>query len=191
MKETLAVSMKKRLPWLIALLFLGMFVSSVVGMFEGIVSKVAILVCFQSLILDMAGNVGTQSLAVTIRVLMDEEITFKTRLALVWKEVKIGMANGGLLGIVSFLCIGVYVWLFKGNSILYGFAVSACVGISLVLAMAISSFAGTVIPLFFHKIKVDPAVASGPLITTINDLVAVVTYYGMAWLMLFHLFHLA
>ena len=94
MKETLAVSMKKRLPWLIALLFLGMFVSSVVGMFEGIVSKVAILVCFQSLILDMAGNVGTQSLAVTIRVLMDEEITFKTRLALVWKEVKIGMANG-------------------------------------------------------------------------------------------------
>ena len=126
---------------------------------------------------------GTQSLAVTIRVLMDEEITFKTRLALVWKEVKIGMANGGLLGIVSFLCIGVYVWLFKGNSILYGFA--------LVLAMAISSFAGTVIPLFFHKIKVDPAVASGPLITTVNDLVAVVTYYGMAWLMLFHLFHLA
>ena len=191
MKETLAASMKKRLPWLIALLFLGMFVSSVVGMFEGIVSKVAILVCFQSLILDMAGNVGTQSLAVTIRVLMDEEITFKTRLALVWKEVKIGMANGGLLGIVSFLCIGVYVWLFKGNSILYGFAVSACVGISLVLAMAISSFAGTVIPLFFHKIKVDPAVASGPLITTVNDLVAVVTYYGMAWLMLFHLFHLA
>mgnify|MGYP000267201613 CR=1 FL=1 len=76
MKETLAASMKKRLPWLIALLFLGMFVSSVVGMFEGIVSKVAILVCFQSLILDMGGNVGTQSLAVTIRVLMDEEITF-------------------------------------------------------------------------------------------------------------------
>ena len=191
MKETLAVSMKKRLPWLIALLFLGMFVSSVVGMFEGVVSKVAILVCFQSLILDMAGNVGTQSLAVTIRVLMDEDITFKTRLALIWKEVKIGMANGGLLGIVSFLCIGVYVWLFKGNSILYGFAVSACVGISLLLAMAISSLAGTVIPLFFHKIKVDPAVASGPLITTVNDLVAVVTYYGMAWLMLFHLFHLA
>lgn len=191
MKETLAVSMKKRLPWLIALLFLGMFVSSVVGMFEGIVSKVAILVCFQSLILDMAGNVGTQSLAVTIRVLMDEDITFKTRLALIWKEVKIGMANGGLLGIVSFLCIGVYVWLFKGNSILYGFAVSACVGISLLLAMAISSLAGTVIPLFFHKIKVDPAVASGPLITTVNDLVAVITYYGMAWLMLFHLFHLA
>ena len=191
LEEPVRESVKKRLPWLVLLLGLGLLVSSVVGVFEKVVAQLTIIICFQSLILDMAGNVGTQSLAVTIRVLMDEEITFKTRLALVWKEVKIGMANGGLLGIVSFLCIGVYVWLFKGNSILYGFAVSACVGISLVLAMAISSFAGTVIPLFFHKIKVDPAVASGPLITTVNDLVAVVTYYGMAWLMLFHLFHLA
>lgn len=191
MKETLLTSMKKRLPWLVALLFLGMFVSSVVGMFEGIVSKIAILVCFQSLILDMAGNVGTQSLAVTIRVLMDDDITFKNKLALVWKEVKIGIANGGLLGLVSFICIGAYICLFKGKSLLYGFTVSACVGISLLLAMAISSLSGTVIPLFFHKIKVDPAVASGPLITTVNDLVAVVTYYGMAWLTLIHLFHLA
>ena len=191
MKETLLTSMKKRLPWLVALLFLGMFVSSVVGMFEGIVAKIAILICFQSLILDMAGNMGTQSLAVTIRVLMDDDITFKKRLALVWKEVKIGIANGGLLGIVAFVFIGIYVCIFKDKSLLYGFSVSACVGVSLVLAMAISSFAGTVIPLFFHKIKVDPAVASGPLITTVNDLVAVVTYYGMAWLMLIQIFHLA
>ena len=52
------------------------------------------------------------------------------------------------------------------------------------LAMVISSLVGTIIPLFFHKIKVDPAVASGPLITTINDLVAVVTYYGLVWLLM-------
>ena len=57
--------------------------------------------------------------------------------------------------------------------------------------MVVSSMIGTIVPMFFHKIHVDPAVASGPLITTVNDLVAVVTYYGMAWLMLFHLFHLA
>lgn len=62
--------------------------------------------------------------------------------------------------------------------------VSGCVGISLVLAMMVSSMVGTVIPMFFHKIKVDPAVASGPLITTVNDLVAVVTYYGLAFLFL-------
>lgn len=191
MKETLAVSLRKRMPWLVALLFLGMFVSTVVGMFEEIVAKVAILVCFQSLILDMAGNVGTQSLAVTIRVLMDDQITMKKRAALVWKEVKVGMAGGALLGSVSVAVIGLYVALVKGTSLFYAFSVAGCVGIALVMAMTISSFAGTVIPLFFHRIKVDPAVASGPLITTVNDLVAVITYYGTAWLMLIRIFRLA
>ena len=77
-----------------------------------------------------------------------------------------------------------YVHAFKGYAWAGAFAVSGCVGISLVLAMMVSSMVGTVIPMFFHKIKVDPAVASGPLITTVNDLVAVVTYYGLAFLFL-------
>ena len=66
----------------------------------------------------------------------------------------------------------------------HAFLISGCVGISLVVAMVISSLVGTLVPLFFHKIKVDPAVASGPLITTVNDLVAVVTYYGLSWVFL-------
>ena len=64
------------------------------------------------------------------------------------------------------------------------FMISGCVGVSLLVAMVISSLVGTLVPMFFHKIKVDPAVASGPLITTVNDLVAVITYYGLAWLLL-------
>ena len=72
----------------------------------------------------------------------------------------------------------------------YAFLISGCVGISLVVAMVISSMVGTVIPMFFHKIKIDPAVASGPLITTVNDLVAVVTYYGLAWLLLIHVLNM-
>ena len=59
------------------------------------------------------------------------------------------------------------------------------------VAMVVSSMVGTLIPMFFHKIKIDPAVASGPLITTINDLVAVVSYYGLSWLFLIELFHMA
>ena len=182
--ESLIESMKKRMPWLIALLVLGMLVSTVVGMFETVVSQVAIIVCFQSLILDMAGNVGTQSLAVTIRVLMDENLKAKQKLQLVLKEMKVGLTNGLLLGGLSFLCIGFYISTFKGKPLLYAFTISACVGVSLMVAMAISSLVGTVVPMFFHKIKIDPAVASGPLITTVNDLVAVVTYYGLAWIFL-------
>lgn len=68
---------------------------------------------------------------------------------------------------------------------------SGCVGLSLIVSMVISSLAGTLIPMLFHKIHIDPAVASGPLITTINDLVAVVVYYGLAMVVLIDLFHLA
>lgn len=184
LRETTGRSMKKRLPWLVVLLGLGMLVSSVVGVFEGVVAALPIVICFQSLVLDMAGNVGTQSLAVTIRVLMDENVTGKQKMMLLGKEMKIGLLNGGLLGILALVLLGVYVHAFKGYAWAGAFAVSGCVGISLVLAMMVSSMVGTVIPMFFHKIKVDPAVASGPLITTVNDLVAVVTYYGLAFLFL-------
>lgn len=184
LRETTKESMKKRLPWLIILLFLGMGVSSVVGAFEAVVAVLPIVMCFQSLILDMAGNVGTQSLAVTIRVLMDENLTGKQKLHLVWKEMKVGYVNGLLLGSLAFVFIGIYIACFKHNAWLQAFLISGCVGVSLMVAMVISSLVGTLIPIFFHKIKIDPAVASGPLITTVNDLVAVVTYYGLAWLFL-------
>lgn len=191
LRETTVQSMKKRMPWLIVLLFLGMGVSTVVGAFEGVVAALPIVICFQSLILDMAGNVGTQSLAVTIRVLMDEDLTGKDKLSLVIKEMKVGFSNGLLLGILSLVCLGLYIKFFKGYTIYKAFMVSGCVGISLLVAMVISSLVGTLVPLFFHKIKVDPAVASGPLITTVNDLVAVVTYYGLAWVLLIECFHFA
>ncbi|MBP3233234.1 MAG: magnesium transporter [Eubacterium sp.] len=189
LQEPLRESMKKRLPWLIILLGLGMIVSSVVGMFDKVVAQLTLIMAFQSLILDMAGNVGTQSLAVTIRVLTDENLTFKQKGHLVTKEMRVGLCNGLLLGIISFVLVGLYIMLIKGKTLGFSFAVSGCIGVSLLLAMVISSAVGTLIPLFFKRIKVDPAVASGPLITTVNDLVAVVTYYGMSWILLLNVLH--
>jgi magnesium transporter len=132
----------------------------------------------------MAGNVGTQSLAVTIRVLMDENINKNKVIRLILKEIRIGFANGLILGLTSFVFIGLYLLLLKGNEILFAFSVSGCVGIALIVAMVIASCVGTTVPLFFKKINIDPAVASGPLITTVNDLVAVLSYYGIAWFLL-------
>ena len=191
LNETTKESMKKRLPWLLILLFLGILVSSVVGVFETVVAVLPVVICFQSLILDMAGNVGTQSLAVTIRVLMDENLTAGQKVGLVYKEVKVGLTNGIFLGLLAFFVIGLYLLVFKGNSALHAFMVSGCVGVALMVAMMFSSLVGTLIPMFFHRLKVDPAVASGPLITTVNDLVAVVTYYGLAWILLINVFHLS
>ena len=172
------------------MLLLGLLVSVVVGAFEKVVAQLTLIMAFQSLILDMSGNVGTQSLAVTIRVLMDENLTFRNKLRLVGKEMRVGFFNGLILGVLSFAMVGLYIMLFKHKTMLFSFAVSGCIGVSLILAMLISSAVGTLIPLFFKKIKVDPAVASGPLITTVNDLVAVVTYYGMSWILLLNVLKL-
>ena len=191
LKETTRESMKKRLPWLVILLFLGMLVSTVVGVFETVVAVIPIVICFQSMILDMSGNVGTQSLAVTIRVLMDENLTKGQRAMLVLKEMRVGMANGLFLGSLAFAFVGVYITLLKNYPAGNAFVISGCVGIALMVAMIISSMVGTLIPMFFHRIHVDPAVASGPLITTVNDLVAVVSYYGLAWILLINVAGLA
>lgn len=190
LKEPLKRSIGKRLPWLMVLLGLGLMVSSVVGMFEHVVAHLTLIVSFQSLILDMAGNVGTQSLAVTIRVLMDEQISGRQKLFLIGKEARVGLVNGLILGTLSVVCIGLYLVALKGQTVMMAFSVSLCTGIALLLSILLSSICGTAVPLAFKKMNVDPAVASGPLITTINDLVAVVSYYGLAWLLLIRVLHI-
>lgn len=188
--EPLGQSIKKRMPWLMVLMALGLLVSTIVGLFESVIAQLTIIISFQSLILDMAGNVGTQSLAVTIRVLMDKQISGKDKLLLVWKETKVGLTNGLLLGLLSVVLISVYLFFLKGQPLTFALAVSLCIAIALLVSIVFSSICGTTIPMLFQKMKVDPAVASGPLITTVNDLIAVVTYYGLAWLFLLQLLHL-
>ena len=184
LKEPLKESLKKRVPWLLILLMLGMIVSSVINMFETVIVGLPIIVTFQSVILGMSGNVGTQSLAVTIRVLMDEELSFKEMVGFVFKEIRVGLCNGLIVGAIAVVFTGMFIWIARGQAIGSAFAISGCIGGALALAMLISSFVGTIIPIILDKIGFDPAVASGPLISTINDLVAAVTYYGLAWLLL-------
>ncbi len=187
LNEPLKNSVRKRLPWLVLLLCLGLGVSSVVGVFEHVVAQLPLVVLFQSMVLDMAGNTGTQTLAVTIRVISDTELTAKQKFHHVIKEMRVGMTNGFLLGIVACLLVGFYITIAKGKPVMMGFATSACIGFSLLVTMIISSSLGSLIPMGFKKIGVDPAVASGPLITTINDMIAVITYYGLSWIFLINL----
>lgn len=187
--ENLLASMKKRVPWLVALLFMGLAVSAVVGMFEGVVDALPMIVSFQSLILGMAGNVGTQSLAVTVRTLGNGEgDSLKNQLLAIFKEIRIALLNGVVLGVISFLIVGGYLLAFGGGySGAFVLAAAGCVGLSMCFAMAVSGLTGAAIPVCLYRLGVDPAVASGPLITTVNDLVAVLSYYGLAWALLLNL----
>ncbi len=186
--ETLFASMKKRIPWLVALLFMGLAVSAVVGLFESVVDALPMIVSFQSLILGMAGNVGTQSLAVTVRALSsNEESDWKDHFLTIIKEVRVALLNGIVLGAVSFLIVSVYLLIFASYGAAFVISAAGCVGLAMCFAMTISGFTGTVIPICLYRMKIDPAVASGPLITTINDLVAVLSYYGLAWALLLNI----
>lgn len=191
-EEPVRLSIKKRIPWLIVLLFLGLLVSSVIGVFEAVIATIPVIVFFQSMILDMAGNVGTQSLAVTIRNLWDNpsEEEKKRQRKSVFKELKIGFINGILIGAVSFVVVLAYLAITQqeiitGNGYLFTdtLLVGGIIGVSMLVALTLSSVVGTVFPILLSKMRIDPAVASGPFITTINDIVSVIVYYGLTFLL--------
>ena len=98
--------------------------------------------------------------------------------------MRVALLNGLLIGSFSVLLVGSYLAVIGRHGFALSFATSGCVGAALCFAMTISGFTGAAIPMCFHKFGIDPAVASGPLITTVNDLVAVVSYYGLAWALL-------
>lgn len=185
LKEPLFKSISKRVPWLLILLGLGLVVSFIIQGFQShIPQSLIILYTFQSLILGMSGNTGTQSLGVTIRVLSGEELSRKEKVLFILKELRVGACNGLLIGLLAFVAIGAFLQFITPQQIaglgISGFTISGGIGISLFAAMVVASLDGTLVPLLFKKIGVDPAVASGPLITTLNDLVAVCTYYGFS-----------
>lgn len=187
--ESMFLSIKKRLPWLVALLFLGLLVSSLISGFEAVVAALPVIVFFQSLILDMAGNTGTQSLAVTIRMLSVEETKARDLAKLCFKEIRIGFFNGLILSVLSFAFVFCFLWITKQSvsgdvyNHIEALKAAGIVSLSLLCAMTICSFIGSAVPILFMKIKIDPAVASGPFITTLNDIIAIVLYYGLAYLL--------
>ncbi len=171
----------KRLPWLISLLFLGLAVSGISRFFEGVVDELPMLVAFQPLLLGMAGNAGTQSLAVTMRGLVREE---KTRPRMILSEMRIAFLAGLVIGAISFFAIWGYLCLILNYSSVFAASAAFCIGISSTVSMTVSGVTGSAIPIILCRLGADPAVASGPLITTVSDLCALVCYYSIAWAML-------
>ena len=183
--ESVFKSIGKRMPWLFILLGLGLMTSLIISGFEPVVDALPLLVFFQSLILDMAGNTGTQSLAVTIRVISNEQTTKKDVAKLILKELKVGLLNGLIIGSISFCVVLLFLMFVKSKDagMIYNLKIATSIGISMLASIIVANAAGTIIPVIFKKCKVDPAVASGPLITTLNDIIAVSIYYGLAWIL--------
>jgi len=169
--ETSFQAALKRLPWLVTLLFLGMSTASLISHYEILISEASILAVFISLITGTAGNAGTQSLAVAVRKLAvsdDKELNF---FSLILSEIFTGIITGAVTGVVIFLVVGFW----KQN-----FPLGLVIGIAMLCAITIANLAGSLIPLLMDKIGFDPAVASGPFITTLSDLTSVLIYFNIA-----------
>ena len=164
-------SAAKRLPWLVALLFLGMGTASLIDHFDGLVSRASVLAIFISLITGTAGNAGTQSLAVSVRRISLNDDENKSFFALILAEITTGLVTGAVTGLTIFVVVS----LWKGN-IMLGLAV----GVAMFCAITVANLAGSLIPVGMDRLGFDPAVASGPFISTMSDLTSVFIYFSIA-----------
>ncbi|GEL13604.1 magnesium transporter MgtE [Lapidilactobacillus concavus DSM 17758] len=161
----------KRLPWLITLLFLGMLTATLINHYEALLSTASILAVFISLITGTAGNAGTQSLAVAVRRLAVNGDNKPKIWRLVLSEVLTGLVTGVITGLTVMLIVGIW----KQNLIL-----GVTIGLAMAAAITVANLAGSLIPMLMEKIGFDPAVASGPFITTLSDLTSVLIYFSIA-----------
>lgn len=162
---------KKRSPWIIALMFFGLITGSVIGGFEETLESVVLLAAFIPMIMDSGGNVGTQSLAVSVRGLALGTIEKNS----FWRMVRREFMTGAMIGAICMVLIAVLVSIFYGNWVL-----GLIVGVSILCTLSVSAVVGAIIPLLINRLNFDPAIASGPFITTLNDIIGLLIYFSIA-----------
>ncbi len=177
-KQNIFKSAFKRLPWLLGLLVLSLIIALITAQFEAVIQATVALAFFQPLILDVGGDVASQTLAVTLIALNNEDDTIKQTGR---KEVISGIITGLVIAIVAFIITYLYGLLMKSPAPIL---LAAVVSLSLLVTVAIGFLFGLFVPLILHKLKLDPAVASGPFITTSIDILSLLVYFGLAVLIL-------
>jgi magnesium transporter len=170
-QTSILTSAARRLPWLILLLFIGLGTGLIMSRYEATLDQIVILAFFLPLIAGMTGNTGTQSLAVVIRGLVNQEMNTVVVMKLISREAGVGI----LIGLVCSFLVATVSYMWQGS-----LSFSIVIGISLFLCLIVGTLAGTIIPLILYRFNVDPAVASGPFITTINDIFSLLIYFNLA-----------
>ncbi len=180
LRESAVIGAKRRLPWLLLLLVLNVFVAMVLNNYVETIDQIVALVLFQPIILGMAGNIGTQSLAVTVLSISKESLHHRVDIMKhLIKEFSVGLVNGLILGLLAFLMAYTFLSIVQVGTV-EPRLVAMVVGLSVFIALSVSAFLGSAIPLILNAMKIDPAIASGPFITTINDITALVVYFSLA-----------
>ena len=166
---------KSRFSWLLVNLLTAVVASIVIGFFEASIEKVVALAILMPIVASMGGNAGTQTLTVAVRALAVKELTASNALKIISKETFIGGINGIIFAIIISL-----VSMYWFQDLMLGIII----GLAMVLNLIVAGFAGTIIPLTLDRLKIDPALASGVILTTITDVFGFLSFLGLATLFL-------
>lgn len=180
--ETIWMSSKKRLPWLFILSILGFFTSTIIAQFQDTLNALPTIALFMPMILGMSGNTGTQALAVTVRGLnngeFDDGPSIRKHLL---REGGTGLLNGLLLAITLFGITLIFLSVTNNPDAL---KITEVVSLSILVSLTVATFSGALIPIVINSFKVDPAVASGPFVTMLIDIIALSVYFTLATLLI-------
>ncbi|OPZ71046.1 MAG: Magnesium transporter MgtE [Firmicutes bacterium ADurb.Bin456] len=165
----------RRLPWLVGLLFGGLMAGNVINFFSGTLESLTVLAFFIHILAGGPGNAATQSLAVVVRGLATGEVEREDVLRVIWREARVGIFVGLVCG--SVMAVTAYLW--QGIPLL-----GLVVGLSLAVSMSIATLLGSFIPVLIHRLGIDPALASGPFITTLMDITSMMIYFSLASLII-------
>ena len=173
--ESVISTTKSRISWLIVNLMTAVVASIVIGLFEAAIEKVVALAILMPIVASMGANAGTQTLTVAVRAIAVKELTTSNAIKIITKETLIGGINGVIFAIIISL-ISIY-WF---ESLMLGFII----GLAMILNLLIAGFSGIAIPLVLDKLKIDPALASAVILTTITDVFGFLSFLGLATLFL-------
>lgn len=163
---------RKRIQWLLILMVSATISGYIIRKYEAVLQSMVVLAAFMPMLMDTGGNAGSQSSTLVIRGLALGEIKLKDFLKVIWKEIRVSLLVGTALGLINFLRI-LYI---ESSSI----QVALTVSITLVVTIVVAKVLGGILPLIAKSLKIDPAIMASPLITTIVDAAALITYFRTA-----------
>lgn len=169
--KSVLTSIKTRMPWLFASCIGGILASYVIGSFSGSLTKYAFLAAFIPVIMGMGGNIGIQSSTIVVRGLATGRILISDLWKVMVKEVTVGLSLGCTYGILLASVAG-----FRSSKMM----LSLAVGLAILTSMTLAALSGSLVPIIFAKLEKDPAVATGPFVTTAIDVISVFCYFHIA-----------
>jgi len=173
--EAVIDTTKSRFSWLLVNLLTAIIASIVIGFFQASIEKVVALAVLMPIVASMGGNAGTQTLTVSVRALATKELTASNAIKIVIKEIFVGSING----LIFALIVGVLSSYWFGDTLL-----GVVIALAMILNLVVAGFAGTLIPLTLNKFNIDPALASGVILTTITDVFGFLSFLGLATILI-------